>query len=355
MTVTSGRRHAARIAHLAPFGDTAAGASPSHKVTSLLAESGDGATTREKYEEIYRDSDAWLYSKSHGVHSVVYTLIEEQLPDRAVLDIGCGAGRMAIMCAHSAARVTGIDFSPTAVSLAELNATCAGQDVTFLESDIERFCAESADKYDVITMLGVLEHVADPTQTLRDISAVVHDGGTVVVSCPNFINPRGFTYMTLLTLFHLPMSLADLRQVDYFDMREWAAASGYSVEQAVGALFDFSWGEKAYADMKKRVPLALRDSALDLDLDHAQYEAWLKRGTKPMADTLEWLENHGALRRIERRLKMRLERVVDVDDALWDRMADYMNENIGADPFYSTEPPFCYLGGECIYVLEKLA
>jgi ubiquinone biosynthesis O-methyltransferase len=325
------------------------------KVRSLLAEPGGPGRVREKYEEIYEDSEAWLYAKSHGVHSVVYSLIADRVRGRTVLDVGCGAGRLAIMCAHHAVEVRGFDFSETAIVIADLNAASAGQDVDFRVADIDTFCATSETaSYDVVTMLGVLEHVEDPVATLRDISPLIRDGGTLVVSCPNFINPRGFMYMTLLTLFGLPMSLADLRQVDHMNLREWAAATGYGVEQVAGALYRFGWDEKAVADMERRVPLAVHDSGLDLPLDYERYGAWLERMAAPMTETLAWLESRGVLQRIRRALELRFERVVDVGDELWERMSRYMNENIEADPFYSTEPPFAYLGGECIYVLEKL-
>ena len=324
------------------------------KVASLLAEHDGAERIQEKYEEIYTQSDEWLYAKSQGVHSIVYALIAERLRGRSLLDVGCGAGRLAIMSAHEADRVTAFDFSGAAIAIAELNATCAGRQISFEVADIHGFCERSDETFDVVTMLGVLEHVEDPVRSLRDISSVMRDGGTLVVSCPNFINPRGFTYMTLLTLFDLPMSLADLRQVDYLDVRDWARQSGYAVEQVVGALYRFAWDDKAVADMRKRVPLAIRDARLDLDPDYDRYGAWLRRVAEPMSDTLASLEARGVLQRIERPIELSFERNVAVGDELWARMTDYMDEDIEADPFFSVEPPFCYLGGEAIYVLQKL-
>jgi 2-polyprenyl-6-hydroxyphenyl methylase / 3-demethylubiquinone-9 3-methyltransferase len=324
-----------------------------HAVRPLPVDRQDSEQIKEKYEEIYRASDVWLYKKSHGVHSIIYSLLEDRLPGSRVLDIGCGAGRLAIMCAHRAAATTGFDFSQEAIAIARLNAACAGQAVDFAVADIEAFCRTTSGTYDLITLVGVLEHVPDPVATLRDISRITSAGGTLVVSCPNFINARGFAYMTLLTLFRLPMSLVDVRQVDYMDMERWSGAAGYRLEGTTGAIYRFGWEEKAAADLIKRVPLAVRDAGLNVSVDFAAFNAWQEKMTRPARQLLGWLEGQGVLGRIERKVEIRLERRGEIDDALWVKMQQYMHEDIVSDPYYSSVPPFSTMGGECIYVLRK--
>lgn len=322
------------------------------KISSLLSV-GDQRNILAKYDEIYRSADVWLYRKSHGVHSVIYELIKDELPGRRMLDVGCGAGRLAIMAAHRAAETVGFDFSETAIAIARLNALSAGRVVKFEVADIETFCQRADRTYDVITLVGVLEHVPDPPGTLRDLYRLLTPGGLLVVSCPNFLNPRGFSYMTVLTLLHLPMSLADLRQVDYMDIEQWCAETGFVLERVVGAIYRFGWDQKAAEDMIKRMPLAIRDAKLDLSFDYEAYNTWQRKIVRPNEQFLAWLEAQGALKRIQRGVEFVLQRPEGVDDALWERMSQYMAEDIVTDPFYSDVMPIAAMGGEGIYLLRK--
>ena len=324
------------------------------KVQSYLVEDGGPDGLHRKYEEIYQKSDAWLYTKSHGVHSVVLGEIKEEIKDKRVLDMGCGAGRLAIMCAHSASHVDGIDFSESAVFIAERNAECCGiTNIRFHADDISTFDPGIGMAYDVITSIGVLEHVPDPLVTLRRLNSMLAPGGLAVVSCPNFLNFRGHTYMTLLTLFGLPMSLADLRQVDYHDIQQWSAQSGFNHERTVGAIYGFAWGEKAITDMIKRVPAALSDKPISADLDHDSYQKWLHKNLDSNTKFLQYLEEASLLKRIQRQVKLQFKKTADVPEGLWDKMNQYIDEDITTDPYYCDVEPFCYFGGEGIYFLRK--
>ena len=324
------------------------------KLGSFLAEGGDGKSLRHKYEEIYQKSDVWLYAKSHGVDSVVLGQIRKEIQNKRVLDLDCGAGRLAIMCAHSAAHVDAVDFSESAIFIAERNGECCGvSNIQFHVADVDSFEPPTEEMYDVITSTGVLEHAPNPLNTLKRLNAMLVPGGLAVVSCPNFLNFRGHTYMTLLTLWGLPMSLADRRQVDYQDIRDWSEKSGFVHEGTVGAIYDFGWGKKAVADMIKRVPAAIEDKPVPLELDYDAYGKWLQKCLDSNLRYLEYLEHAGILKRIQRQIELRFHRKADVPDGLWEKMNQYITEDIATDPYYCEEEPHCYFGGEAIYFLRK--
>ncbi len=307
-----------------------------------------------KYEEIYRDSDVWLYTKSNGLHSVVLRQIKDYLLNKRVLDIGCGAGRLTIMCAHFAKEATGFDFSESAIKLARLCASCTKtNNVEFLVSDINKFCKQTSKKYDVITMIGVLEHVQEPVIILKDVAGLLDKDGILIIACPNFINFRGFSYMTLLTLFNFPMSLADLRQIDVKDIETWSKNVGLKLEKTWGTIYKFGWTEKASKDMIKRVPLAIKDKNLKIELNFEAYNTWLDRMVGFNEEYLNWLKQQGVLKSIKRSVKIKVERDENIDSVLWEKIERYLDENIKSDPYYSDTPPFCYMGGEGIYLLKK--
>jgi 2-polyprenyl-3-methyl-5-hydroxy-6-metoxy-1,4-benzoquinol methylase len=56
-------------------------------------------------------------------------------PPGDALELGCGGGQASLRLAARGHRVTGIDFSPTAIELARGNAAKAGVAVSFLVGD----------------------------------------------------------------------------------------------------------------------------------------------------------------------------------------------------------------------------
>jgi len=325
----------------------------SKRVESLASRTRDLTQLKQKYDEIYARSDVWLYPKSQGIHSVILSLLPADLTGKRVLDVGCGAGRLAINCSTRGALVTGFDFSEPAVALAEMNAACAGSEARFVVDEIETFCAAADVRYDIAVMVGVLEHVPDPVTTLRSLGSIIADDGLLITSSPNFVNLRGFSYMTLLTLLDLPLSLADVRQVDEQAMQEWSTAAGWSYEQCLGAIYRFGWDERAAADMTKRLPLAVRDAKLEYGFDYGAYSSWLTRVCATGHELLEWLHGEGMLKRIEPNAPIAMARAVDVDEELWGLMMRYMDEDVTADPYYCDVRPLSTMGGEGIYVLRN--
>lgn len=325
------------------------------KIKPISLEQDKKGKMQAKYAEIYRDSDVWLYTKSHGVHSVILEQIKDYLPNKRVLDVGCGAGRLAIMCAHFARSVDAFDFSEMAISLAQKNAKCSGtENVNFFVSDIESFSLRSRERYDLITLVGVLEHVNDPASTIKKLNSLMKNEGILVVSCPNFINFRGYTYMTLLTLFDLPMSLADLRQIDYRDIKKWSREASFELQKIIGAIYRFAWDEKSADDMTKRVRLAIRDKQLPIEINYEAYDSWLRSRIGSNRMYLDYLEREGILKKISCSVKIQFNEVEGIDENLWRKLNEYLHENIESDPYYCDVEPFCYQGGEGIYFLKKV-
>lgn len=325
------------------------------KIKSILAiDKGIKRGLKKKYEEIYKDAYVWLYKKSDGVHSVVYGQIKDKIKNKNVLDVGCGAGRLSIMMAFVAKSVDAFDFSETAISIAKKNAECCGaRNVNFFVDEIEKFSPKSSKRYDVITLIGVLEHVEDPITVLTQLGNLMVKNGYLVIGCPNFLNFRGDTYMTLLKLFGLPMSLADLRQIDYTNIQDWTKATGFKLKKTIGTIYDFAFGDKATRDMIKRVPLAIQDKQLKIDVDYPSYNLWLESRAENNKIYLNFLEKKGFLKKIKKQVNIRFSRARNIDKKLWKKMREYIHEDLENGPFYSDVVPICYQGGECIYILKR--
>ena len=56
-------------------------------------------------------------------------------------------------------------------------------------------------KFDVIVSIGTLEHTDDPFTTLKFLKRHLSKNGKIIITTPNWTNPRGYMLMTLLHLF----------------------------------------------------------------------------------------------------------------------------------------------------------
>jgi len=98
-----------------------------------------------------------------------------------VLDIGCGAGYHVRHFARRAARVVAIDVDPTTLPLARRRVRSSR--VTFLRYDGRKLPFGDAS-FDAVSMLDVLEHVADRESLVAEIFRVLRPGGHWIVSVP---------------------------------------------------------------------------------------------------------------------------------------------------------------------------
>ena len=103
------------------------------------------------------------------------------LAGRRAADVGCGAGLLAEPLARLGAAVTGIDAAPENIAAARDHA--AGQRLAI---DYRAGGAEALDgRYDLVTALEVVEHVADPAAFVGALAAAVAEGGLLILSTPN--------------------------------------------------------------------------------------------------------------------------------------------------------------------------
>src|SRR5438094_430072 len=98
----------------------------------------DPAVAYDKWHENMRQSSANRDPLTFPWYRSAYAGIKNQLQGD-LLEIGCGRGEFAIWLAtsHPRVRVTGMDFSPTAIAIAQKSASSAGQHVQFLVGDAQ--------------------------------------------------------------------------------------------------------------------------------------------------------------------------------------------------------------------------
>ncbi len=136
---------------------------------------------------------AYLEQQSKAYSKVKNDFIKELLGDlngKRFLDYGCGAGFFSVYAAQSGARlVLGVDALDTALTTAAFYARQQGvhKACQFLRSST--FPKNlGPNKFDVILMKDVVEHVADDQALLDDAREALVPGGILVISTQNRIS-----------------------------------------------------------------------------------------------------------------------------------------------------------------------
>ena len=115
------------------------------------------------------------------------------LEGRSALDVGCGAGLLAEPLARLGAKVTGIDAAPEVIAVARDHAAAQGLDIDYRHSAVE----EIDGRFDLITSLEVIEHVAEPQAFLDAIARRLAPDGLLILSTPN---ATGWSKLLMITL-----------------------------------------------------------------------------------------------------------------------------------------------------------
>ena len=126
---------------------------------------------------------AWIKDEIAG-HFGRDAKAADALANLAVLDIGCGAGILAEPLARMGAAVTGIDPSSEIIAAARLHARAGNLAIDYRDTTAEAL-AEAGERFDVVTILEVVEHVTDVPRFVATAASMVKPGGLMVASTIN--------------------------------------------------------------------------------------------------------------------------------------------------------------------------
>jgi SAM-dependent methyltransferase len=116
--------------------------------------------------------DARASELAKQVHAFVLPGVHEHC-----LDVGCGAGALALALAPHVADVVGVDRVPELLELARERAPA---NATFVEGDAEHLTFGDAS-FDLTGTLRTLHHVPRPELVLAELTRVTRPGGRVLV------------------------------------------------------------------------------------------------------------------------------------------------------------------------------
>lgn len=153
-------------------------------------------TPVENLEEVrdFFDKCAPIYREQHGDANKLLTyragLIKMHgnlTQEDVVLDIGCGPGHHLLAMAGDIGQGMGIDFSPGMIAQANrrLEASSTTGNISFRLDDARELTTVQDASIDVVTCVGALEHMVDPSAVLKNVSKVLKPRGRFVCLTPN--------------------------------------------------------------------------------------------------------------------------------------------------------------------------
>jgi SAM-dependent methyltransferase len=150
----------------------------------------DGIPDQAAFDRYYRDMSKYEYAQRGGAESeydcrrlaLIADIIAPHLqsPDVRILDIGCASGRLlANIRDRGFANVTGLDPSASCAAAA---ARLYGVDVrTMTLAEIAR----SGTRFDVVIMVGVIEHLRDLDEAFDHLRVLLSSAGLLYVEVPD--------------------------------------------------------------------------------------------------------------------------------------------------------------------------
>lgn len=189
-------------------------------------------------------------------------------PGTRMLDLGCGAGQIAIPAAHAGAIVTGIDIATNAIAHATRRAQEEGVQVRFDEGDAEMLPYGEAEFDLVVSLIGAM-FAPRPDLVAAEMLRVCRPGGRIVMA--NWTPDGHVGQMFRVIGKHVPpppLMISPLMWGDAATVRDRlgpGAASVATVKRSYPMRYPFAPAEVADFFLAYYGPTVRAKAALDAD------------------------------------------------------------------------------------------
>jgi 2-polyprenyl-6-hydroxyphenyl methylase/3-demethylubiquinone-9 3-methyltransferase len=103
--------------------------------------------------------------------------------DLKIIDVGCGGGLVAEPMARMGADMVAIDASEKNIAIAKIHAEKSGLAINYQAIAIEDLDKE--EKFDVILLLEIIEHVSNPEELIKNASLLLKENGLIFIATIN--------------------------------------------------------------------------------------------------------------------------------------------------------------------------
>lgn len=147
----------------------------------LLQGATDPREVTDRYDAWAERYDDELATWSYQAPAVVAEIVMSRQPDpSSVLDVGCGTGLVGqqLRARGCAARIAGLDISPTSLRVARTS----GAYDALGAADLQQPLDVEENGVDVLVCVGVMSYLPEVEAVWREFARVVRPGGLVVVT-----------------------------------------------------------------------------------------------------------------------------------------------------------------------------
>ena len=181
----------------------------------------DDIPDQAAFDRYYRDLSKYEYHQRDGAESdfdrrrlaIIADIVAPFIPrpDARILDVGCATGRLlALLRDKGFANVHGLDPSPSCAAAADRLYGIPVRTTTLSHLH------ETGETFDVVILVGVLEHINDLDTALREVHDVLSPQGIVYVEVPDALTFADWSnapfqdFSTEHINFFSPVSLGNL-------------------------------------------------------------------------------------------------------------------------------------------------
>jgi len=144
--------------------------------------------------------------KNYTIKQKLQLINSFQSEEKSILDIGCGTGDFITFCKQNDWNITGVEPNKHARNLASGKINSKASRTVIFES-IENLIKNNTEKYDVITMWHVLEHVPNLEEYISYLKQLLKQNGTLVIAVPNYNSYDANYYGKFWAAFDVPRHL----------------------------------------------------------------------------------------------------------------------------------------------------
>lgn len=155
----------------------------------------------------------YLDSKEHPSREFLFNFIRDKVPtDARIMDLGCGNGEISACLGQISNSVIGVDKDPKKIRNAQVK--YKSENVKFICSDALNYLQNCPDKFDVLFLSHILEHLDEPIKFLNDFKSEFR---YIYIEVPDFEN----SYINIVRKrFNCYLNYADEDHIHEFDREE---------------------------------------------------------------------------------------------------------------------------------------
>ena len=132
--------------------------------------------------EVQMSDKEFFHGRWNDMYENFIEIKKKLKKDTSILDIGCGWGLALEYFKNKGMEGYGFDPAIEAVNYGKQKG------LNLMHAGLQSMDVFNGKKFDIITILNVLEHLADPTLALEQIKKILKDDGILLIDVPNEFN-----------------------------------------------------------------------------------------------------------------------------------------------------------------------